>query len=137
MRAGLLDGDADLRLFMGGEIVEHDDVAGAKRADQHLVDVGAKGLVIDRAIKDRRRRELGRPERRDDRMSLPVTARRVIRHPVAARTARVAPQQIGCDARFVDEHILARVMDRQCFDPTTPRGRDISAALFLGVYGFF
>ena len=66
-----------------------------------------------------------------------MTTRRVIRHARAAWAARIAAEQIGRDAGFIDEHVVRRIVQGLRLDPATPRGRDISAALFGGVYGFF
>ena len=78
MRPRLLDRGADLGLFVGGEIVEHNDIARAQRRHQDLLDVGEERGVVDRPIEDRRRGQLGGAERRDDGVRLPVAARRVI-----------------------------------------------------------
>src|SRR5215813_4665229 len=50
VRAGLLDSSPDLRLFVRGEVVEYDDVAGTQRGHQDLVDIGSKRRVVDRPI---------------------------------------------------------------------------------------
>ena len=137
MSPRLLNRDTDFRLFMDGEIVEHDDIAPSQRRYQHLLDVGAEGRAVDRSIEHRGGGQLGRAERRDDGVRLPVTARCVIRDAVAAPAPRVAAQQIRRDARFVDEDELPGMMERQRVDPPSPSGGDIRATLFLGVYRFF
>ncbi len=48
--AGRFDGGTHLRLVMDLEVVEHDHVAPAQRRHEDLVDVGAKGQIVDRAI---------------------------------------------------------------------------------------
>lgn len=52
MRAGGFDRGADLGLFVDDQIVEHDDVPGPQRWDEHLLDVGQKADVVDRAVED-------------------------------------------------------------------------------------
>ena len=52
MRARLLDRDPDLRLFVPGEVVEHDDIAGPQCGDQHLFDIGEETRTIDGSIED-------------------------------------------------------------------------------------
>ena len=54
-----------------------------------------------------------------------------------AETAAVAPQQVGRDAAFVNEHVLARVPERLAVSPLPTRSCDVSASLLVGVYGFF
>ena len=65
LRADGFDGRADLRLLVDREIVEHDDIAGPQRRDQHLLDVGEKARRVDRPIEDGRRREPVQPQRGD------------------------------------------------------------------------
>jgi hypothetical protein len=86
----LLDGGADLRLFVGGEIVEHNHIPRVERRHQDLFDVGEERGVIDRPVEDGRRGQLGAAERRDDSVRLPMAAWGVIsdaRPPQAARVA--------------------------------------------------
>jgi hypothetical protein len=61
----------------------------------------------------------------------------VIRDAIAPRAARVAPQQIRCHARFIDEDVLRRIVERQRARPLAPFGGDIRTTLFVGVYGCF
>ena len=109
---GVLNRRAHFGLFVSPEIVEHNDVTGSQRGDEHLLDVGPKGDVVDRAIEHGRRGQLGRAKPRDHRVGLPMAAGRVIRDARAARTASVAAQQVGGNAGFVDEDVLGRIMDR-------------------------
>ena len=136
-RSSLLNRRADLGLFVGGEIVEHDDVARSQRRHQDLLDVGVEGGGVDRSIEHGRGRQLGGAERGDHRVRLPMAAGRVIRDPGAARTARVAAQQVRRDARFIHEDVVASIMDRERRPPLPAGGRNIRATLFVGVYGFF
>jgi len=61
----------------------------------------------------------------------------VIRDAFAPRASGVATQQIRRDARFIDEDVLRRIVERQRVCPLAPCGGDIRATLFVGVYGFF
>ena len=133
----MLDRRANFGLFMSGEIVEHDDVARPQRRYQHLLDVGTERGIVDRSIEDGGGCQLGRTERCDDRVRLPVAAGRVIRDTRAPRTARVAAQQIRGDTRFIHEHVLVGIVDRERRPPLPSGGRDITAPLFVGVDGFF
>ncbi len=56
-RADPFDRRLDLRLFVGGEIVEHHDVARPQRRDEDLLDVREERGIVDRAIEDGRGRE--------------------------------------------------------------------------------
>jgi hypothetical protein len=61
----------------------------------------------------------------------------VIRNAGPAQAPRVPAQQIRRHARFIDKHILRRIMKRHRLLPFTPGGGDIGSALFVGVYRFF
>jgi len=89
-RTGLLNRRAHLGLFVSGEIVEHDDIAGAQRGHQDLVDVGAERVIVDRAIEHRRRGQRRGAERRDHGVGLPVAARRVIPNPRPTQAPGIA-----------------------------------------------
>ena len=135
--AGLLNRHAYLGLLVGGEIVQHDDIAGTQRRHQDLLDVGAERHVVDRAVEDGGRRQLRGAQRRDHRVRLPVAVGRVIGNARPTKTSRVAAQQIGRHARFVHEDVLARLVERLRLAPLPARGGDIRSTLFVGVDGFF
>ena len=87
---GLLNRRAHLGLLVGRQIVEHDDVAWAQCGHQDLLDVGAEGSGVHGSIEHGCRGQLGRAERRDDRVRLPVAARRVVANARPAKAASVA-----------------------------------------------
>ena len=134
--ADALDGGLDLGLLVHREIVEHHDVARPQRGDEYLLDIGEKAGIVDRAVEGGRR-EAVNAQRRHDRVRLPMTVAGVVAEPYATRAASVPPQQIRGDPRFVDEDVVAGVVQRQRVLPVPARGRDVSAPLFVGVYGFF
>ena len=136
-RARLCDRRAHFRLFMGGQIVEHNDIARSQRRHQDLLDVSAERSVVDRSIEHGRGRQRCWPECRDHGVRLPVAARRVIRDAGAARAARVATEQIRRDARFIHEDVLTSIVERQRLTPLPPGGCDVRSTLFVGVYRFF
>ena len=136
-RADRLDGRPDLRLAMDGEVVEDDDVAGAERRHQDLLHVRQKTRVVDRPIEDGGRRQAIGPQRRDHRVGLPMAARGVVAQPNATRTATVAPQQIGRDATFINEDVVADVTKRQPGAPASAFSRDVGPPLLVGVNRFF
>ena len=90
MRTGLLNGGAHLGLLVGGEIIEHDDIAPAQRGHENLLDVGAECGGVDRPIEDGRRGQFRRAEGRDHRVCLPMAARRVIANARPAKAAGIA-----------------------------------------------
>ena len=61
----------------------------------------------------------------------------VIQEVHAPRAASVTAQQIGGDARFVDEDVAARVVQRLRLLPPAAGGGDVRPSLLVGVYRFF
>jgi hypothetical protein len=137
VRAHLLDGGPDLGLLVDREVVEHHDIARPQRGHQYLFDIGEETRTINGAIEDRGRAQPLEAKRGDDRVRLPVTARRVIAEPRAARTPAVAPQQISRDAAFIEKDVLPQVAQRQPLAPLATLNDDVGTALFVGVDRFF
>lgn len=136
-RPDAFNGRLHRRLLVHGEVIKHDDIAGPQRGDEHLLDIGEKRGIVDRPVKHGGRRETIDAERGDDRVRLPVPARRVIAEAEAARAAAIATQQIGRDARFIDEDVATRIVQPQRVLPASPCRRDIRSPLFVGMYRFF
>jgi len=111
-RPGLLNRHADFGLFVGGEVVEDDDVAGAQCGHQYLLDVRAERGVVDRSIEHGCGRQFGGAQRGNHRMRLPVAAGCVIGDPCPTQAAGVAAEEIRGHARFVDEDVASRVVER-------------------------
>lgn len=137
VRTHRCDRRANRRLFVCGEVVQDDHVAASKRRREDLFDIGQKRRVVDRAVKHGRCAEPVGPQRRNDGVRFPMTARRVIAEPGADGTAAVAAQQIRGHATFVEKHILPGIPQRLPASPLPARGGDIRPALFVGVYRFF
>ena len=110
---------------------------GAQRRHQDLLDVGEKGRRVDRSVEHRGRAEPVESERRDHRVGLPMTARRVVAQPHAAQAPAIAPQQIGCHPTFVEEQLLPHITQRLPGVPLAPGRGDIRPALLVGVHRFF
>jgi hypothetical protein len=66
-----------------------------------------------------------------------MAARGVIREACPARTAAIAPQQIGCDATFIEEDVLPGLVQREPGAPVAALSADVGPPLFVGVYRFF
>ena len=56
-RADAFDGGLHLGLLVHGEVIEDDHITRPQRGDEHLLDVGEKRGIVDRAVKDGGRRE--------------------------------------------------------------------------------
>ena len=104
---------------------------------EHLLDVGPKRLGVDRAVEDRRGAHAVEPERRDDRVGLPVPAGRMVVHACAPAAAPIATQEIRRHAAFIEKHVVPDVAERLPVPPVAAGRGYVRPALFVGVYRFF
>ena len=137
MRAGGLDGGPHLGLFVHHQVVEDDDVPAVERRHQDLLDVGEEAGIVDGAIEHRGRAQAVWPQSQNDRMRLPVTARRVIVEARAPETPAIAPKEVGRDTAFIEKDVLARVAEGQPVSPAAAVSGDVDAPLLVGVDRFF
>jgi len=114
---------------VGRQIVERDDVAGIKGGDQHLLDIGEKGLADHRPVEHHRRTETVAPQRGNKRRGLPVAEWRLGEEPVAARGTTVEPGHLGAGAGLVDKDELVSIDKGPRRLPDAPPCRDIRAVL--------
>jgi len=78
LHADRFDRRPNLGLFVDGQVVEDDDITWPEDGHQDLLDIRAKTVRIDRAIKDSRRGDGIDTQGGNDRAGFPMTARRVI-----------------------------------------------------------
>ena len=137
MRADGFDRGAHLRLFVHGEVVEDDHIAGSECRDQDLLDRSAEAHRVDRAIEDGWGADPIDPSGRDHGLRFPMTARRVIVQACAARAPTGAAQQIGRHPALIQKHVAPRIVQRQPVPPLPPLERHVSAPLFRRRVRFF
>jgi hypothetical protein len=135
--SGLFDRCPHRGMLVHHQVVEDDDIPWPQRGDQDLIDIRPEAVGVDRAVKHRGRIHAVDAQGGNHRVGLPMLAGRVIVETRPTRTAAVATQQVGRDARFVDEHVLTGVPERQPVAPVAARRDDIRPTLFLGVDCFF
>ena len=135
--SGRFNRGTTLRLRVDREMVKDDDVSATQRGDQDLFDVGKQRRTVDRTIKDGGGRETVEAQSRDDRVRLPMTARRVVMQPRAPRAAAIASPQIRRDPTLIEKDVLAHIAERLPGLPLATRRCDIRTTLFVGVDGFF
>ena len=135
--AGRLDPRLYLRVFVDGQVVEDDYIAGLEGRRQDLVDVGKETGLIDGAVEDGRRDRPVEPQPQHHRARLPMPERRVIPEAHPTRAAPVPPNQIRRDAALVEKDVAAHIAQWLPVLPPPSRGRDVRPTLLVGVYGFF
>ena len=122
---------------MATQVVHDDDVTGAERRHEPLLDVGEEARTVDRPIEDGRRRQTGHPQGRDEGRRVPASIRRVIGDAHAALAPAVPPDQIGADAAFIEKEEAARIQRRRRGLPGDPCQRHVRARVLGRVYRFF
>jgi len=83
--------------------VKQDNVAGRQCRCQHLLDISAKPLAVEGALKHIGRADPGRAQAGNKRGQLPAPMRDTGLQPQTARASAIAPGHIGGRPRFVDE----------------------------------
>jgi hypothetical protein len=137
LRARPFDRRSNLRVLVYRQVVEHDDIARAQRGHQDLFDVREECRRVDGPIEYGGRGQPVEAQARDDRVRLPMAARRVVMQPRPPRAAAIPTQQIGGDAALIEKDVLAHIAQWLPRLPLAACRRDISAPLFVRVYGFF
>lgn len=69
------DGLADSLASMAAEIIHNDDIAGAKRWNQHRLNIKPKSFAVDRTVEDAGRIDTVRAKRRKESHCFPMTMR--------------------------------------------------------------
>ena len=102
--ASLADGLFGGRAFVGGQIVQDDDVALLQRGDELGAHVGLEDRPVDRRVDDPRRGQGAAAQSGDESLSLPMakgSLRAKASFAPAAASARAGHLRVG--SRFVDE----------------------------------
>ncbi len=122
---------------MAAEIVHDDDIAGSKRGNQDLFDIGSEGLAIDGGVEKPRRLDPIVTQCGQERSSLPVTMRDLADQTLAER--RPTPQRghVGLGPGFVDEDQTFRFDAILILCPLRPPPRDVRTVALASHYGFF
>lgn len=136
-RAGGFDQLLHALDVMRGEVVRDHNVAALKCGDEDLFDVGEKGVAVHRTIDDAGSRQACDPQARDEGARLPARHRRVVMDADPVRAAAIAPQQIRCDARFIEEDQARGIKRRRRALPLLSSCSDVGPIVFGRAYRFF
>lgn len=128
---------ADAGDLVGGQVVEHHDVAPLERGAQDIADVDAEGIAIHRAIEHPRRGHAAQPQSGDEGHGFPVPERHAVVTPLADRRPAIQPCHLRVDARLVEEDEALRVDERLRRSPQLALRGDVGAILLGRPQGFF
>ena len=135
--AGRFDRLLDAGDLVAGEIVHHDDVAGAERWNQTLLHIGAEARAIDRAVEHTWRGDLVDPQGRNERRRLPMAPWHAGDEALAPRAAAITTCHVGRRTRFVDEDQAFRVQLALAGTPFFAGCGDIRSILLGGSLRLF
>src|SRR5690606_66503 len=100
--AGSLDGLPDSSGRVAPEIGHDDDVVRLGSGDKLLLDVGAKGLAVDRAVEDARGGQPVATQGAEEGERAPVAVRREGAEPIALWSPSSQRGHIGLDPGLID-----------------------------------
>lgn len=132
-----LDGFADTTDFVAGEIVHDHQVAGTKRGDKLLLDIGPKHVAVHRSIHHQRRRDTIDTEPCDQCRRLPMTVGNLGHQAMTAGSPAASTGHLGIGTRFIDEDQSAGVEVRPPKSPCRTSLSDIWPVLLSGMHHFF
>ena len=113
------------------------DVAGLKGGHENLLGPGHEEFAVHRAIDGAGRYEAGRGEGGDQGDDLPMAMRRLVHQALALRRPAMAPDHVGGQPGFIDEHQLGPIHARLGGDVGLAGFGDIGPILLGCVQGFF
>src|SRR3954452_15439940 len=126
-----------LRRLSSRTIVKQDDVARCQCGRQHLLDIGAKALAVDRAFEYIGHTDPGRPQSGNQGGQLPVTVRDRRPQPQTARASAIAPRHVRGSPGLVDKDQAVGIERRLTTDEHPPGLGDIRAVLLGRMEGLF
>ena len=123
--------------LVGGQVVEHDDIAALEGRGEHLADVDAEGVAIHRSVEHPGRGEPREPEAGNQGHGLPVAEGHAVPAALADRRPAVEARHLGVDAGLVEEDEATGIDERLGRPPQLAARRDIGPVLLGRAQGFF
>lgn len=127
----------DGSVFMAGEIVHDDDVAGRERGTQLLLDPSREGCSVDRLIEDERSIDPVAAQGGDEGHRLPVAIRHLGIEPLADRRPTAKRCHVGLGPGLIDEDEAPGVRSGLILLPLLAPPGDLWAQLFGRQHAFF
>ncbi len=128
---------ADRLPFVAAEVVDDDDIARLKGGDEHLLDIGQKGLAIDWAVDDAGRVDAIVAQRGQEGQRPPAALGNLGDQPFAAQRPSMAAGHIGLGPGLVDEDETRGIKLVLIPFPLCPPPCDVGTILFAGAQAFF
>ena len=136
-RAPGLDRGADALDLVGGQVVDHDDVALRQARSQHFLNIDQEGFAVHRSIQHPRRDQAVAAQSGRKGGGLPMPEGRLADQPLATTAAPVGADHLGRGSGLVDEHQACRIKQRLGGLPALTRFGYVGPILLGGVQSFF
>jgi hypothetical protein len=91
------------------KVVQDDDIAGMQRGDQHLLDISAEDVRVDRAVEDLGRVDPVMAQRSEEGHGIPVAKRGLGEHAMTALTPASQRSHVGLGPCLVNEDKVWRI----------------------------
>ena len=135
--AALCDRLAHAGDLVGGQVVEHDDIATFEGGCENVSDVGSERIAIHRSIEHPWCGHAGQAQPGNEGHGLPVPERYAIAAAFAHRCPAIEPRHLGVHTGLVEEDERFRIDERLRRSPQlAPRG-DVRPVLLGCAQGFF
>ena len=126
--------------FVGGEVVEDDDVAGPKLWSELGFDIGVEDQPVHGRIDNPRGDEALAAQPGNQGLGAPMAERRLGSQPLAFQKPSAQPDHFGVGAGFIEEDQPALLFSHErlaAFDPFAPRLDNVRPVLFRCQKAFF
>jgi hypothetical protein len=131
------DSPADRSPFVGAEIVHHHDIAGLQCRHQHLLDISAEALAVDRPIDDAGRDDPIVPECGKEGHRTPMAVWNLSPERDPTSPPAMGTGHVGLCPRLIDEDETRRIDFKLMPLPPGAAASDVRTILFGREYGFF
>ena len=122
---------------MGAEIVHNDDIAGLEGRHQHLLDIGAEALAVDRPVDDAGRGDAVMPECRKEGHRAPMAVWNLSPERGPTSPPAMGTGHVGLCPRLIDEDETSRIDFKLVPLPPGAAAGDVRAILLGREHGFF
>ena len=113
-----------------GQVVHYHDIARRQIGHQHLLDIGAEGSTMHRAVEQHGRCDAVKAQAGGEGRCLPVTMRNGRPAPFAFGRPAAKASHLGVGAGLIDKDQARRVKLGLAVEPGASPGKDVRALLF-------
>lgn len=121
---------ADAGDLVGGQVVEHNDIAAPERGREDVADVGSERIAIHRCVEHPWCGQARQAQACDEGHRLPMPEGSAVAAAFADRCPAIKPRHLGIHAGLVEEDEALRIDVRLGCSPQLSPGRYVRSVLF-------